>query len=210
MYSAIHVAAAHRTHGVFGLQREWQLQFDKPKVSADMGDPCARCPENRRNIEGVPQEFGLKAFCVAHGFTLASNGWLGQELARKCSLLHRAIGAIHVLHSDMSRQQIFSAFRFPRNCYATVLCVFLGLRLQDNKIGTDRLHELAVVLHHSIATIEIFAASKRAWASDFRLTSDAAECKIYQITGETVNYSFRSITRNYRDIPPCQAFFLLA
>ena len=30
----------------------------------------------------------------------------------------------------------------------------------------------------------------------FRLTSDAAECKIYEIAGQTVNYSFRSITRN--------------
>ena len=30
----------------------------------------------------------------------------------------------------------------------------------------------------------------------FRLTSDAAECKIYEITGQTVNYSFHSITRN--------------
>jgi hypothetical protein len=38
-------------------------------------------------------------------------------------------------------------------------------------------------------------------ASNFRLTSDSAECKINEITGETVNYSFRSITRNYRDIP---------
>jgi hypothetical protein len=33
-------------------------------------------------------------------------------------------------------------------------------------------------------------------ASNLRLTSDAAECKIYKITGKTVIYSFRSITRN--------------
>ena len=33
-------------------------------------------------------------------------------------------------------------------------------------------------------------------ASNFRLTSDTAECKIYEITGETVIYSFHSITRN--------------
>jgi len=44
----------------------------------------------------------------------------------------------------------------------------------------------------------------------FRLTNDSPECKIYQSAGKTVIYSFRSITRNYRDIPPCQAFFLLA
>ncbi len=30
----------------------------------------------------------------------------------------------------------------------------------------------------------------------FSLTSDSAECKINEITGKTVNYSFRSITRN--------------
>jgi len=30
----------------------------------------------------------------------------------------------------------------------------------------------------------------------FRVHSDSAECKIYEITGETVIYSFRSITRN--------------
>ena len=30
----------------------------------------------------------------------------------------------------------------------------------------------------------------------FRQPSDSAECKIYEITGKTVIYSFRSITRN--------------
>jgi hypothetical protein len=30
----------------------------------------------------------------------------------------------------------------------------------------------------------------------FRVRYDSAECKIYEITGETVIYSFRSITRN--------------
>ena len=35
----------------------------------------------------------------------------------------------------------------------------------------------------------------------FRLTSDAAECKIYEITGKTVNYSFHSITRNTTRLP---------
>jgi hypothetical protein len=33
-------------------------------------------------------------------------------------------------------------------------------------------------------------------ASNFRLTSAASECKIYEIAGKTVIYSFRSITRN--------------
>ena len=70
MNSAIHVSATHRPHWVLCLQREWQLQFDKPHVSADMGDPCARCPENRRNIEGVPQESGLQTFCGAQIFSI--------------------------------------------------------------------------------------------------------------------------------------------
>jgi hypothetical protein len=30
----------------------------------------------------------------------------------------------------------------------------------------------------------------------FRVRYDSAECKIYEIAGKTVNYSFRSITRN--------------
>jgi len=38
-------------------------------------------------------------------------------------------------------------------------------------------------------------------ASNFRLTSDTAECKIYEITGETVIYSFHSITRNITRLP---------
>jgi hypothetical protein len=36
----------------------------------------------------------------------------------------------------------------------------------------------------------------RAQRLTFHLTSDSAECKIYEITGQTVIYSFRSITRN--------------
>ena len=35
----------------------------------------------------------------------------------------------------------------------------------------------------------------------FRVLVDSAECKIYEITGETVNYSFRSITRNITRFP---------
>ncbi len=35
----------------------------------------------------------------------------------------------------------------------------------------------------------------------FRLTNDSAECKIYEITGQTVIYSFSSITRNITRLP---------
>ena len=38
--------------------------------------------------------------------------------------------------------------------------------------------------------------SVRAWRLTFHLTSNSAECKIYEIAGQTVIYSFRSITRN--------------
>jgi hypothetical protein len=36
----------------------------------------------------------------------------------------------------------------------------------------------------------------RAKRLTFRLTNNSPECKIYEITGQTVIYSFRSITRN--------------
>ena len=37
---------------------------------------------------------------------------------------------------------------------------------------------------------------ERQLGAQLQVHSDAAECKIYEIAGQTVNYSFRSITRN--------------
>jgi hypothetical protein len=47
MNSAVHIAAAHGSHRIFGLQREWQFEFHKAQVSADVRDPGTRGPENR-------------------------------------------------------------------------------------------------------------------------------------------------------------------
>ena len=68
--------------------------------------------------------------------------------------------------------EVFHGFQFPCCSICPVLCPRIASNFSKNKLESQT-NPLT-----------------------FRLTNDAAECKIYEITGKTVIYSFRSITRN--------------